>query len=290
MVKPSGEFLESRAVAGTRPAAAEIAADDFDFFPQDLEGPHEVVTGEASIFPIRDSFAGDKTIQVDGDVDFVAMPALDPFEELGSPRFLGERIEVERVVEALAFPGINEEPVRLGRVAISEKPPGKAALEVAATQDADAFDEGIFERAIDPGAARPFRRANVPVGMVVKGEDREWFAKLTLPDGAEVMEVAGTRKRVGTKIGGVSGGKGVDPRGRGDEAERHGFLAHVDDRQAEASLFGNEIPGAVGLEKDLVGGHHHFNGPVIRRCSDRFLRLRRPDNKVVRATRRRQLN
>ena len=170
MFEPSGELLESRFVAGSRPAAAEIAADDLHFFQQRPQGPDEIVAGEAAVLPIRDGLAGDKTIQVDGDVNFVAMTALHPFEKLGLPRFWGQWIEIESVMDAFAFPGINEEPVGFGRAPISEKPPGEAALKVAATPDADVFDAGIFERAIDPGAARPFRRPDIPIGMIVEGE------------------------------------------------------------------------------------------------------------------------
>jgi len=95
-------------------------------------------------------------------------------------------------------------------------------------------------------------RADVPIGVIVEGEKRERLAELALPDRAQVMKVAGTQKRVGAKIGGVLCGERIDPRGRGDKANRPGFLAHVDDGQAEASLVGNEIPGVIGLEEDLV--------------------------------------
>ena len=258
MVEPAGEFLENRLIAGTRPTAAEIAADDLHLFPQRPQRPDEIVAGEAAVLPIREGLAGGETIHVDGDVDLVVVMVVQPIHKQGFPVSYPQWIEVGGITNAPLPPGINNESMGLGRAPIAEKPPRKVALETAATPDADAFDAGIFQRAIDPRAARPIRRADVPVGMIVEREEGERLVKLPLPDGAQVVEIAGTKKGEGTKFGGVFLRKGIDPRGGGDKPKRLGFLAYIDDRQTGLSFFGNEIPSVIRLEKNLISRNHHW--------------------------------
>lgn len=255
MIEPSGELLERRLVEGTRPAAAEIATDDLHFFAQHAQGPKEIGAGEATAFPIRDGLSGDEAIEVDGDVNLVVMIVIQPIHEHRFPIADPQRIEVGGIADPFLPPGINEELVGFGRVPVAEQPGGEIALEIGATPDADALHLGIFEGAIDPRAAGPVRRADVPVGMVVEGEEGEGLAELAHPDGAQMMEIAGTGKREGAEFGGVLRGEGIDLRRRGDEAESLGFLADVDPRQGGTAVCGDEIPGVIRLETDLIGRH-----------------------------------
>ena len=255
MIEPSGQLLESCLVAGPRPAAAEIAADDSHFFAQRSQRPDEVLAGEAAVLPIRNRLAVDEAIQVDGDVDLVVVIVVEPIGEECFPVSRPQRIEVSGIADTLLPPRKDEEPMRFGRVPIAKQPPGEIALEVAATPDGDAFDARIFERAIDPRAAGPSGWADVPIGMIIEGEKRERLLKLPRPDGAQVMEIAGTEESEGTKIGGVLLDESIDARARGDEAKALGFLDNVDHRQDRAALGRDEIPRVVGAEKDLVGGH-----------------------------------
>ena len=97
MTVPTREFLEGRTVIRLRPTAAEIAANDFHFFAQLAQRPHDIVAGEPAMFPIRDGFAGDEAIHVDGDVNRVVMIMVEPVHEHGFPVSDPERIEVGRV-------------------------------------------------------------------------------------------------------------------------------------------------------------------------------------------------
>ena len=96
--------------------------------------------------------------------------------------------------------------------------------------------------------------------MIVEGEKGERLVKLALPDGAEVMKIAGTEEREGAKIGGVLFGEGVDVTFRRDEAETPGFLAHVQDGHVETVIFRDEIPGVVNAEEGLIGRRHKNYG------------------------------
>src|SRR5260221_8038637 len=120
---------------------------------------------------------------------------------------------------------MDEEPTFQSRAPVAEETAGEVAFEIAAAPDGGPLHERIFQGAIDPGTAGPFRRADVPVGMVVEGDQREWLGKLAGPDGAQVMEIAGAEEGEETQRIGVFRAKGFDLRGGGDEAERLRFLA-----------------------------------------------------------------
>ena len=47
------------------------------------------------------------------------------------------------------------------------------ALKIAAAPNRDVLDVRKLKRAIDPAAATPFRRSNVPVGMIIKRNEND---------------------------------------------------------------------------------------------------------------------
>ena len=74
------------------------------------------------------------------------------------------------------------------------------AFEIAAPPNAHAPDMRKFQRAIDPAAATPFRRANVPVGMIIEGNDDDWLSNTPNQQGGQMMEVARAVKHEGRKM------------------------------------------------------------------------------------------
>src|ERR1700730_3458808 len=64
------------------------------------------------------------------------------------------------------------------------------ALEVATTPHAHALDVRKFEGAIDPTAATPFWRTNVPVGMVVERNNNDRLRNSPNPKRGQMMKVA----------------------------------------------------------------------------------------------------
>src|SRR5207248_5761001 len=64
------------------------------------------------------------------------------------------------------------------------------ALEIPATPNCDALDRRKLERPVDPSAATPFRRANVPVRVIIKRNQNDGFTQSPQPKRAEIMEIA----------------------------------------------------------------------------------------------------
>ena len=98
----------------------------------------------------------------------------------------------------------------LGRAPIAQKTGGKRAREIVATPDGNAFAQRIFQRTVDPPAAGPLGRTEVPARMIVEGEERERLVKLARPDRAQVTKIAGTEEGEGAKFTLVPRGKSVD--------------------------------------------------------------------------------
>jgi len=64
------------------------------------------------------------------------------------------------------------------------------ALEISAAPNGDVLDVRELKRTIDPAAAAPFRRTNIPVRMIIKRNENDWFIQPTKPKRTEIMEIA----------------------------------------------------------------------------------------------------
>src|SRR5437870_8600024 len=76
------------------------------------------------------------------------------------------------------------------RFAIPEKLMRPPALEISAAPNGDLPDVRQLERAIDPAAATPARRADIPIGMIIKGDERDRFVCRSKPQSGQMMKVA----------------------------------------------------------------------------------------------------
>src|SRR5207244_8639813 len=76
------------------------------------------------------------------------------------------------------------------RFAISKKLMRQPTLEIPATPNRDLPDMRQLQRAIDPAAATPARRTDIPIGMIIEGNERYWFAHGSKPQSGQMMEVA----------------------------------------------------------------------------------------------------
>ena len=63
-------------------------------------------------------------------------------------------------------------------------------FEITTAPNGDVLDVRKLKRAIDPAAAAPFRRTNVPVRMIIKRNKNDWFIETAKPKRTEIMEVA----------------------------------------------------------------------------------------------------
>ena len=169
MIKPARETLESRAVKRSRPSPANIAADDFDFLTDEAERPEEIGDRKAAIFPIGGGFGRGEAIEINGDVDFFSGNAGHPLRKFQLPVVRGDGMNPIGIIGTGFRPRLDAETILSGRATIPKKAPGPFAFIVATTPDGDFFDPRIFEGTIDPGATRPIRRTDVPIGMIIEG-------------------------------------------------------------------------------------------------------------------------
>ena len=74
------------------------------------------------------------------------------------------------------------------------------AFEIAAAPNAHALDVRKFQRAIDPAAAAPFWRADVPIRMIVERNDDDGLRNSPNPKRAQIMKIAGPIKQEGRNL------------------------------------------------------------------------------------------
>ena len=86
------------------------------------------------------------------------------------------------------------------RAAVPENLRRPPALEISAAPNADQLHMRKFERAIDPTATAPFRRAHIPIGVVIERDDNHRLAEASNPEGSQVMKIAGAVEQKGRKL------------------------------------------------------------------------------------------
>jgi hypothetical protein len=65
------------------------------------------------------------------------------------------------------------------------------AFKISATPNADAAHVRNFQRAIHPTAAAPFRRAHVPVRVIVEGDNGDRLGDKPNPERSQIMKITG---------------------------------------------------------------------------------------------------
>src|SRR5256885_8489190 len=78
---------------------------------------------------------------------------------------------------AIVGPRMNFQPALAFAGAIRKNIVRPPALEIPATPNCDALDMRKLERPVDPSAATPFRRANVPVRVIIKRNQNGGFTQ-----------------------------------------------------------------------------------------------------------------
>lgn len=68
----------------------------------------------------------------------------------------------------LIRPGVNVENARSFCATVAEKLVRPPAFKISATPNANPAHVRKFQRAIHPTTAAPFRRAHIPIGMIIK--------------------------------------------------------------------------------------------------------------------------
>src|SRR5213595_2390560 len=105
-----------------------------------------------------------------------------PFSQLFPPIFSQKRTApLPRARRPIIRPWMDHKRAGTFRFAISEKLMRPPTLEIPATPNRNVPDMRQLQRAIDPAAATPARRTEIPIGMIIEGNERDRFAHRSEP-------------------------------------------------------------------------------------------------------------
>ena|SRR6266446_5494749 len=91
----------------------------------------------------------------------------------------------------LVGPGMDLKDARTFGAAVAENLMGPPAFEIAATPNTYAAHLRKFQRAIHPTAAAPFRRAHVPIRVIIEGDKRDRLRETPNPECSQIMKITG---------------------------------------------------------------------------------------------------
>jgi len=185
------EFLFPARVLRLGISTTKIAGDNARSFAEFLQCPDKIDNIEAAAFPIADGFSCTNTIQVDCNVEICSIETRGKVFEFPSPVFTQNCAATLSIFHrSIVCPGMHFERARSFGAAVAENLMWPPALEVTATPNTDASHLWKFERAIYPTSAAPSRRANVPVGMVIKRHENDRFGNSAQSNGGQMMKVS----------------------------------------------------------------------------------------------------
>lgn len=192
MIHFGSEPLLGPRVFGRGKRAADIAANDFRFRSQFRQRPRHVVESEPAALPIRDRVVGPQTIEIDRDIQVRSSEGLRELGEFRPPipaHNSSAPILIRR--RPLVRPRMNLQLAGSLCAPIAEELPRPPALEISATPDTGFLEERQFQSAIDPAAAAPAWRTNVPIRMIIERDEDERFGEAPKPERAQMVKIAG---------------------------------------------------------------------------------------------------
>src|SRR5580700_10958378 len=153
--------------------------------------PFKIGDSKVPVLPICESVIRSETIKIDRDVNIRAADFFRELLELFSPAFAQDRAGTLSIFHrTIIGPGMNFQVAVALSAAVGENVVGPPAFKISATPYRNVLQLLELQRAIDPAAAGPCRRPNVPVRMIVERNQGEWLRDSAKPERAQVMEVA----------------------------------------------------------------------------------------------------
>ena len=178
MVYFRSEFLFPARVLRFGISTTNIAGDDVRSFAQFFQCPHKIANVEPAAFPIGHGFSCANTIEVDRNVELCSAETGGKVLEFPSPIFTQNCAATLSIFHRpIIRPRVHFKFAGAFRTTVAENLARPPTFEIAAPPHAHESDVRKFERAINPTSAAPFRRANVPVGMIVERDHDNGFTK-----------------------------------------------------------------------------------------------------------------
>jgi len=160
----------------------------------------------------------------------------------------------------LIGPGMNFQTAGAFRAAISKKLSWPPALKIATAPNADAPYMRELQRTIDPAAAAPLRRANVPIGMIVERNNNERLRDTADPKRAQMMKVTRAVKQKWRELRCKFAIELVDQVRRAGEAKLRPPLARINNGQVKRLI----PPRVIQIEMQSAGNQRFYLGDCKR--------------------------
>src|SRR5947207_15397372 len=98
---------------------------------------------------------------------------------------------------AIISPRMDLKNARPFRATISEKLVRPPAFKISTAPNCEVLYLRKFQGAIHPSAAAPFRRAHVPVRVIVEGDNGDRLGDTPNPERSQIMKIRSEERRVG---------------------------------------------------------------------------------------------
>jgi len=198
VIKFRGETLFAPRISRLRIRAANIAANDPARFVELFERPLKIGRRESAALPICHRLFDAKAIKIDCDVQIFVSEALRKLLKTIAPIFAEDgAFSLLIFRRPVVCPRMHVENPRAFSATIAENLVWPPAFEIAAAPNCHMLDAREFQGAIDPATAAPFRRAHIPVRMIVERNQHDRFSHAAQSKRGQIMEVSRPVKQEG---------------------------------------------------------------------------------------------
>ena len=222
---------------------------------QRLQSPPNIIEIEPSAFPICAGVIRRQTIQIDRNVNVRADQFVREFFKFSPPVFAQNRAApFLRAWRPIVRPRMDGQRPGSFCFAIAKNLMRPPTFKISTPPNCRLSDVRQFQCAIDPAAATPAWRANVPVWMIIERDEGERFVCSSKPQPGQVMKIARTVEDELTKVRADLAIKLLDRPGRSGETKARSPLRCINPRQIICDL----APGIVEIEMNNICAHHRF--------------------------------
>ena len=245
-----------------RICAANVAGDDLRRFAQSSQSPLKIENRKSAAFPVCYRLFCAKAIEIDRDINtFFA----EVFYEL--VKVLPPILAQNGAATLLIFrgpsirPWMNVKNACSLRATIAKKLMRPPAFKISATPNADAAHVRKFQRAIHPSAAAPFRRAHVPVRVIVEGDNSDGLGETPNPERSQIMKITGAvEQKRGRKLCLIFAVKLGDQPWRRGETQFRPPIARIDKGQIKRLI----SPCVIQIEVESAADQRFYLGDCER--------------------------
>ena len=196
MVPFGREFLFPPRVLWRRICATNIAGDYATVLAQLRQRPLKIDNREAAVFPICNRFFAGETIEIDCNVNVAALQIPRERRKFFAPIFAQNCAAPLSIFRrAIVCPRVNFQFAFTLGAMVAENIVRPPVFEISAPPDADPPHVRIFQSTIDPAAAPPFRRTNVPVRMIIERNQLRRLSQTANPQTAQMMKISRTEQQ-----------------------------------------------------------------------------------------------